>query len=268
MKTTMYKAYVEHLMFENVDELEKAIPLDKNGFVKKRMSRAELKALNLKNAMYWYYAHLEMRLAISSRNGKTGYGVLTIGFPAWLTCNRMSPCASTCYAMRGAQGNPTVAGSYMRNYLIYLNHPNEFFSMFYFEIMSHDAKKARVFDSGDCPTLDFFERLCKLARKAKTVEFSLLTKQYDIVNSYLESGKRIPKNLMVKFSAWDKGWEVPNPFKLATAYISFDNKTLNPEFPKGTFVCPSHKVDGKWSTTCTRCGYCYKNDGDVIFKEH
>ena len=37
---------------------------------------------------------------------------------------------------------------------------------------------------------------------------------------------KLPNNLNIVFSAWDKLWEVPNPHELPVAYVEFKNKMI------------------------------------------
>jgi hypothetical protein len=89
------------------------------------------------------------------------------------------------------------------------------------------------------------------------------TKQYEIVNEWIDKNGELPKNLNVLFSAWDILWQIPNPHNLGIAYVDFDDKRLNPVFPKNAFICPGRV------TTCSACGVCFnKRVKAVVFAQH
>jgi len=121
----------------------------------------------------------------------------------------------------------------------------------------------RIFDSGDFPDMAFLVRLVDLCKKTPSTKYMAFTKQYELVNDYIDKNGKLPDNLNIMFSAWDKLWEVPNPHGLGVAYVDFNDKRLNPDFPKNAFVCPGRE------STCSACGACWsKALKAVVFHQH
>ena len=156
-----------------------------------------------------------------------------------------------------------VQAAYYRNLRLYNDDPDNFFEQVYYKVKFSGLPKVRLFDSGDFPDADFLIRLVELCKKTPDVKYMAFTKKYEIVNEYIDKNGKLPDNLNILFSAWDKLWEVPNPHGIGMAYVDFDDKRLNPEFPKNTFVCPGRK------TTCSACGACFsKKLKAVVFHQH
>ena len=206
-------------------------------------------------------ANSSNEICMNNNNSKLGIGCLSLAFPV-CACNPKAPCFKTCYAQHGPMAFAGVQGAYWRNWRLWNEDPNDFFEQVYFKIKFSGLSKVRFFDSGDIPSEDFLHRMIVLAGKFPSVQFMAFTKQYDIVNNVL-SREDLPNNLVIFFSAWDKLWEVPNPYDLPIAYVKFDDERLTPEIPKYAFHCP-----GK-ASTCSACGVCFsKKTKAVYFDEH
>ena len=201
-------------------------------------------------------------ISMSNHNSKTGIACLNLAFPV-CTCRPDAPCKKTCYACKGRQTIAKVQAAYYRNWRIYNDDPNGFFEQVYYKIKFSGLQKVRLFDCGDLPSYDFLARLVDLCNRTKNVKYMAFTKQYEIVNEYIDKNGKLPDNLNIMFSAWDKLWNVPNPYGLGVAYVDFDDKRMNPEFPKNAFVCPGRE------STCSACGVCFsKQCKAVVFHQH
>lgn len=94
------------------------------------------------------------------------------------------------------------------------------------------------------------------------MRFYALRKKYDIVNTYLDSGKSIPKNLHLVFSVW-RNLDCDNPHSLPEAHVRYRDGTT-------TAVDTAVECGGN----CTECaitdGGCWtlKKGEQVIFNEH
>lgn len=212
-----------------------------------------------------YIAHLATKtnkIHMTTKNKKTGPAILDLAFPV-CTCREDAPCKETCYARKGTQKITVVQAAYYRNWRLWNENPDNFFEQVYYEIKYSGLTTVRFFDSGDFPNYDFLERVISLCEKTPDVKYMAFTKQYEIVNNYISKNGKLPNNLNIIFSAWDKLWDVPNPYNLPVAYVDFKNKRLNPEFPKNSFRCPMRE------STCSACKVCWnKNLKAVIFKQH
>lgn len=209
-----------------------------------------------------FLANKSNEISMSNRNSKTGIACLNLAFPL-CTCREDAPCREGCYANKGTQNMASVQGAYYRNLRLYYDDPDNFFEQIYCKIKFSGLPKVRWFDSGDIADADFFERMIDICNKTPNVKHMAFTKKYEIVNKYIDRNGKLPDNLNILFSAWDKFWEVDNPHGLGVSYIDFNNKRLNPELPKNAFVCPGRE------STCSACGVCFsKNVKAVIMKEH
>lgn len=201
-------------------------------------------------------------ISMSNNNSKTGKACLNLAFPL-CTCREDAPCKEGCYAGKGCQQIATVQGAYYRNLRLYYDDPDNFFEQIYCKIKFAGLPKVRWFDSGDIADAEFFARMIELCKKTPDVKHMAFTKKYNIVNEYIDKNGKLPDNLNVLFSAWDKFWVVDNPHGFGVAYIDFNDKRLNPEFPENAFRCPGRE------STCSACGVCFsKKVKVVVFKQH
>lgn len=209
-----------------------------------------------------FLANKTNEISMSNNNSKTGKACLNLAFPL-CTCREDAPCKSTCYAGKGCQQMAIVQGAYYRNLRLYYEDPDNFFEQIYCKIKFSGLPKVRWFDSGDIADAEFFERMVDLCNRTPDVKHMAFTKKYEIVNEYMDKHGKLPDNLNILFSAWDKMWEVPNSHGFGIAYIDFNDKRLNPEFPKNAFRCPGRE------STCSACGVCFsKRVKAVIFHQH
>ena len=209
-----------------------------------------------------FLANKSNEISMSNKNSKTGAACLNIAFPV-CTCREDAPCKKTCYACKGCQQIAVVQGAYYRNLRLYYDDPDNFFEQVYCKVKFSGLPKVRLFDSGDFPDAEFLDRLVAVCKKTPNTKWMAFTKKYWIVNEYIDKNGDLPKNLNIMFSAWDIFWEVPNPHGLGIAYVDFDDKRLNPEFPRNAFRCPGRE------STCSACGACFsKRLKAVVFHEH
>jgi hypothetical protein len=209
-----------------------------------------------------FLANKSNEINMANKNSKTGAACLNLAFPVCV-CREDAPCKATCYACKGCQTMANVQAAYYRNLRLYHDDPDNFFEQVYCKVKFSGLPKVRLFDSGDFPDADFLVRLVDLCKKTPNTKYMAFTKKYEIVNEYIDKNGKLPENLNIIFSAWDKLWEVPNPHGLGMAYVDFDDKRLNPEFPKNAFVCPGR------ASTCSACGACWsKRLKAVVFHQH
>ena len=209
-----------------------------------------------------YLASQSNEICMSNGNSKTGKACLNLGMPVCV-CRGDAPCRSVCYACKGAQQIAKVQAAYYRNLRLYMENPNSFFEQMYYKIKFSGLPMVRLFDTGDIPDGEFLELLVKLCEQTPDVKYMAFTKKYELVNEYLDKHEKLPDNLNILFSAWHKMWDVPNPYGLGIAYVDFNDKRLNAEWPKNAFVCPGR------ASTCSACGACWsKRLKAVVFHQH
>ena len=209
-----------------------------------------------------FLANQSNEINMGNKNSKTGAACLNLAFPV-CTCRTDAPCKATCYACKGFQQMANVQAAYYRNLRLYYDDPGNFFEQVYCKVKFSGLPKVRIFDSGDFPDMAFLVRLVELCKKTPNTKYMAFTKQYELVNDYIDKNGKLPDNLNIMFSAWDRLWEVPNPHDLGIAYVDFNDKRMNPDFPKNAFVCPGREA------TCSACGACWsKKLKAVVFHQH
>lgn len=209
-----------------------------------------------------FLANKSNEISMSNRNSKTGIACLNIAFPV-CSCREDAPCKSACYACKGRQQMMSVQGAYYRNFRLYNDDPDNFFEQVYYKVKLSGLPKVRWFDSGDIYDYEFLERMVELCKRTPNTNHMAFTKKYELVNKYINENGKLPDNLNIMFSAWDKLWEVPNPHGLGVAYVDFNDKRLNPDIPQNAFVCPGRE------STCSACGVCWsKKAKAVVFHQH
>ena len=178
----------------------------------------------------------ENTVSISKGNSKMG-AIPSVSLPACVTCNKSAPCFKLCYAAKITRLYKTVKQAYENNLNILNNDP-----ALYWEQVKQGAQMARYFRfhvSGDIPNIEYFNNMVRLARDLPGTNFLAFTKQYEIVNQYLNDGGTIPANLKVIFSNWGS-WKCFNPFNLPECEIIL----------KGSDPAPNWKICGG---NCTEC---------------
>ena len=199
-----------------------------------------------------------LKLSVSNANSKMG-NVKSISMPRVVTCAPDVPCAKTCYVAH-FDWRRTVRDAYENNLNLWLTDPDSFeqqaiaaaYGSFYF----------RWHVSGDIISQDYLAMMCRVARKLPHTHFLAFTKQYEIVNQYLENKKRIPSNLHILFSEWPD-YNMNNPYNLPVAYVSFKNG-----------ICDASSDAKECGGHCEECAYAGKNcwvlkkGQSVVLREH
>ena len=163
-----------------------------------------------------------VKVSISKGNSKMGF-IPSVSLPPCTTCNPNAPCFKKCYAVKIARLYKTVKTAYENNLDILEHNPIE-----YWDQVKQSAKMARFFRfhvSGDIPNLEYFKNMVQLATETPHTNYLAFTKQFYIVNQFLNDGGTIPKNLQIIFSNWGD-WKCSNPYNLPECEIIL--KGVNP----------------------------------------
>lgn len=197
-----------------------------------------------------------MTVSISKGNAKMG-AIPSVSLPACITCNPSAPCFKKCYARRMAARRATVRDAYARNLEILNRAP-----VSYFLQVKTAASMTRFFRyhvSGDIPNIGYLRCMIHIAEDLPGTTFLAFTKQYQIVNDYLNGGV-IPSNLKIIFSNWG-AWKCENPHGLPVCEIVL----------KGQQPAPNWKICGGNCTACACAGIgCWelKNGDTIAIYEH
>lgn len=203
-----------------------------------------------------------MSIKISLTNSKLGGVIPSINLPTTV-CRADAPCKKGCYAKKGTWLYENVIKSLQNNLKEYNENPKNFFQQVIDFCNNGDViyKFFRWFSSGDIVDARFFEGMVKVAKKCKDTKFLCFTKKFDIVNNYLTSGKKLPKNLKIIFSGWDKNFEVINPYNFPVAYVYFKDTSLNANISEFAIPCTG---------SCKTCKSCWslEKGQQVCFNKH
>ena len=200
-----------------------------------------------------------MKVSISKGNSKMG-AIPSVSLPACITCNQNAPCFKLCYAAKISRLYKTVKTAYENNLHILNTDPAQ-----YWQQVKQGAQMARYFRyhvSGDIPNIDYFVYMVKTARDLPGTNFLAFTKQYHIVNQYINTfgAAAIPSNLKVIFSNWGE-WKCENPHGLPECEIIL----------KGSEPARDWKICGGNCTECACAGIgCWelKNGETIAIYQH
>lgn len=192
------------------------------------------------------------KISISPGNIKLG-AIPSVSLPACITCNPNAPCFSKCYALRMERRYKNTRTAYARN----LNILQEDARAYWLQVKAA-AMVTRFFRyhvSGDIPNIEYFNNMIQLAQELPGTQFLAFTKQYNIVNEYLNNGGVIPDNLKILFSNWG-AWKCNNPHGLPVCEVILKNTQPDPNW----------KICGGNCTACACAGIgCWElKNGDTI----
>lgn len=160
-------------------------------------------------------------ISISKGNSKLG-AIPSVSLPACVTCNPAAPCFKECYALRIERRYKQSKAAYQKNLNILNNNP----AIYWLQVKAAAATTRffRYHVSGDIPNSEYFNNMVNLAHELPNTTFLSFTKQYHIVNDFLNNGGKYPDNLKIIFSNWG-AWKCENPHNLPTCEIIFKNTT-------------------------------------------
>jgi hypothetical protein len=199
-----------------------------------------------------------MKVSISPGNVKMG-AIPSVSLPPVITCPHGAPCAKKCYAAKLCRLRPSVRNAYQNNLDILNADPAEYWRQVRFAVSM--SRYFRFHVAGDIPDDIYFVDMVITAKQNPATQILAFTKQYDIVNRYLDVFGSLPENLHIVFSEWGDGWNVPNPHGLPTSAVIF----------KGTEPRDDWKICGGNCTECVCRGVdCWelKNGETIAFYEH
>lgn len=198
----------------------------------------------------------DKKVTISKGNAKMG-AIPSVSLPACITCNPEAPCFKQCYAVKVARLYRSARDSYTRNLEILKEDPGAYWLQV--KAAATVSRFFRYHVSGDIPNPEYFAQMVKLAGELPGTTFLAFTKQYSIVNEYLNAGGVVPSNLIIILSNWG-AWKCDNPHNLPVCEVIF----------KGDNVPEEWKICGGNCTLCAcrgvGCWQLKKGDTLGIFK--
>lgn len=201
-------------------------------------------------------------VSISEKNSKMGR-VPSVSLPAVISCP--SRCKGTCgeagacYALKTEKLRPFVRASYARNLAILHKRPAQYWTEV--EAACQRSRFFRFHVSGDIVNADYFAHMIEIATRCPWCQILAFTKNYEVVNAWMDQHGDLPENLHVLFSGW---------------YDMIDVASLNPHNLPTTEVYDETPAEN-WllcGGCCETCGCrglgCWQaKKGDTIaFKKH
>lgn len=199
-----------------------------------------------------------MKVSISTGNRKMG-AIPSVSLPPVITCPANCPCSKKCYALKMCRIYPTVKAAYQNNLDILNEDWNEYWRQVRFAVSM--TRYFRFHVAGDIPNKGYFKEMVITARQNPHTQILAFTKQYDIVNNYIDIFGDLPQNLHIIFSEWGDNWAVPNPHSLPTSTVIFKGETPSDDW----------KICGGNCTECACRGVgCWelKKGETIAFYEH
>ena len=199
-----------------------------------------------------------MKVSISNGNRKMG-AIPSVSLPPVITCPKNAPCAKKCYALKMCRIYPTVKNAYQNNLDILNEDWGEYWRQVNFAVSM--ARYFRFHVAGDIPNAAYFKEMVTTAKNNPHTKILAFTKQYAIVNHYIDTFGELPANLHLIFSEWGNDWQVPNPHSLPTSTVIFKGNTPRDDW----------KVCGGNCTECACRGVgCWelKKGETIAFYEH
>ncbi len=197
------------------------------------------------------------QISISPGNVKMG-AIPSVSLPACSTCNPNAPCFKKCYAAKLERIYKNTRNAYARNLDILKTEPAHYWLQV--KAAASVARYFRYHVSGDIPNGHYLKMMVQTARDLPGTTFLAFTKQYSIINDYLNDGGTIPENLKIIFSNWG-AWKCENPHGLPMSEVIF----------KGSEPAQDWKICGGNCAECACRGVgCWElNNGETIaFYEH
>lgn len=202
---------------------------------------------------------MNANVKISKGNTKMG-AIPSVSLPSIITCRHDCECCKKCYANKFERMRPSVREAYKINYQLLNENPEQYWREVEASVMM--ARFFRFHVSGDIPDATYFEHMVDVAARNKHCEILCFTKKYELVNEYLDSGRELPKNLHVVFSAW-RGLKFDNHHMLPEAHVRYRDGS--------TTASSSAKECGG---NCTECAvtndgcWILKRGEQIVFNEH
>ena len=198
-----------------------------------------------------------MMISISKGNRKMGE-IKSVSLPPVVTCANNCTCAKKCYAMKMCRIYKNVKASYDRNLEILINDKNEYWNQVSDAMCT--SRFFRMHVSGDIPNYEYLLDMIETAKNNPHCDILTFTKRYHFINTFINNGGVIPKNLHLIMSEWE-GMTLENQHNLPVAHVIFKG-----EEPKENWnICTGNCLEcAKKNVNC----WSLKNGEHVAFHEH
>ena len=201
----------------------------------------------------------DLKVRISASNSKMG-NVASVSTLPYITCNARckDTCGAKCYAAKLANMRPSVLYAYAINTALASKRPD-----IYWNAIDLECKAVRYFRfhvSGDIMNAEYFRRMIETAKNNPGTEILCFTKQYEIVNQWIDENGAIPQNMHILFSEWCN-LESINPHNMPKTNVFRSENNIKPDWKLCGGNC--------FNCACRGVGCWQAQNGDTIaFKMH
>ena len=224
-----------------------------------KLYNAKKEALDTIRSKKANHENLSKLVSISFGNSKMGKVASVSTLPVVTCPNRCNgTCGTKCYAKKLCMLRPNVLKCYATNTAIASISPTS-----YFKAINDTMKTVRFFRyhvSGDIMGYKYFRSMVRSALNNPHCEVLVFTKQYEIINKWIESGNTIPKNMHVLFSEWQNLKSI-NPYNFPTTNVYSNESEIKPNWILCNGNCLDCAIKG------THCWKAQKGQ-TIAFKIH
>lgn len=198
----------------------------------------------------------------SYENRKTGALVPSVSLIPVADCGNCAVCRQGCYDVRNVCFQKTVQKARANNSAIFKQDPGRYMLEIKERVKTLSFFRWHV--GGDIKEPAYLVWMVAIAEETPWCQFLAFTKQYDIVNGYLEDHGALPGNLHIIFSDW-RGAEFENPYGLPVSSPLWEDGTKGPHCTEDAIMC---------SGDCSACaeinGGCWgaKKGQTILFEAH
>ena len=205
------------------------------------------KFVNHANNLIKHYMSMDknsLKVHISKGNRKIGH-TMNVSILPLFTCANCKGCKEYCYDIKAClQYEKNVLTARAENTVLAKTARTEYFQQI--ENAIEKRKKNFFFRwhvAGDIIDIDYLDNMVRIATKYPHFTFWTYTKNYCVVNQYVEAHgnnrkKAIPANLSIMFSEW-KGMPMDNKYDFPVFTCVFPDE----QFPKGYHKCSGNCND-------------------------
>jgi len=145
-----------------------------------------------------------------------------------------------------------------RRYNFAVNNPN-FVAVMSFLINRRLKRRFRWFDSGDVQSEKMLDDICQICRNTPHILHWLPTKEWKMVERYIQAGNIKPKNLDIRLSALKKNGLPPTALAKRLG-LNTSTVVTKDVYDKLLFKCPSSKQGNK----CLDCEACWTDEVENV----
>ena len=201
-------------------------------------------------------------VSISKENTKMGpiASVSVLPLVTCPGCARETCGKNGCYAVKIACLRPAVAAAYARNTVYRLMDPRGFYSEIIEYVLITGCRFFRFHVSGEISRQIDADAIATVADICRHCTFLTFTKQYEMINDYIDRAGDLPDNWQVVFSAW-KDLPMENPYDLPVAVVVEKGEKA----PENAHICGGNCFE------CAAAGVGCWNLGrgeKVVFPKH